>query len=214
MKPVLGILVALAVATAQAESPKAQPQRPQPLFNGKNLDGWKPAVENAYLNPGKAAVRDGVIQMPQGAIATGVVYAKEFPKRDYEVTLEARRTEGSDFFCGMTFPVSDQHCTLILGGWGGGTTGLSNVDGFSADENETTDFIEFENGRWYAVRLRVADGKIQAWVDKQQIVDLKTEDRKFNIWWEQEPLRPFGVGNWRCSSELRKITLTRLNARP
>ena len=41
-------------------------------------------------------------------------------------------------------------------------------------------------------------------------VDLKLKDKRFNIWWEQEPLRPFGIGNWYSSSELRNITLTRL----
>jgi hypothetical protein len=129
---------------------------------------------------------------------------------NYEISLEARRTEGSDFFCGMTFPVEKKHCTLICGGWGGGTTGLSNVNGFSADENETTGYTEFENGRWYKVRLRVTPEKIAAWIDDKQIVDLKLKDKRFNIWWEQEPLRPFGIGNWYSSSELRNITLTRL----
>ena len=110
----------------------------------------------------------------------------------------------------MTFPVGKSYCSLILGGWGGGTTGLSNVDNFSADENDTTGYTEFEKDRWYKVRLRVTDEKIEAWVDKKKIVEQSIKDHKFDIWWEQEPLRPFGIGNWYTSSELRKITLTRL----
>jgi hypothetical protein len=183
---------------------------PKPLFDGKSLNGWKIASENAYQEPGKVEVKEGVIVLPKGRISTGVVAAGDFPTMNYEVTLEARRTEGSDFFCGMTFPIDKSHCTLILGGWGGGTTGLSNVNGFSADENETTGYTEFENGRWYKVRLRVTPENIAAWIDEKQIVDLKSKEKRFNIWWEQEPLRPFGIGNWYTSSELRNITLTRL----
>ena len=37
---------------------------------------------------------------------------------DYELRLEAKRVEGGDFFCGLTFPVGKEYCTLILGGWG------------------------------------------------------------------------------------------------
>jgi hypothetical protein len=184
---------------------------PHALFDGKTLDGWRIAKTNAYQFPGDVKVKDGVIVLPKGRIATGVVSTKDFPTMNYEVSLEARRTDGSDFFCGMTFPVDKKHCTLICGGWGGGTTGLSNVDGFSADENETTGYTEFENGRWYTIRLRVTREKIQAWIDDKQIVDLKMKGQRFSIWWEQEPLRPFGVGNWYSASELRNIKLTRLD---
>ena len=50
---------------------------------------------------------------------TGVTYQGQFPKTDYEVSLEAMRVDGVDFFCGMTFPVRSEFCTLIVGGWGG-----------------------------------------------------------------------------------------------
>lgn len=183
---------------------------PKSLFDGKSLDGWRIAKQNAYQFPGEVAVEEGVIVLPKGRIATGVVSTIDFPTMNYEVALEARRTEGSDFYCGMTFPIGKQPCTLILGGWGGGTTGLSNVSGFTADENETTGYTEFENGRWYKIRLRVTDEKIQAWVDDKEIVDLKMKGQKFSIWWEQEPMQPFGIGNWYSASELRNITLTRL----
>ena len=198
------------VAATAAEPSKAQP-KPVSLFDGKTLEGWRAADKNAYEKPGKLEVKEGAIVMQKGRIATGVVYAKkDFPTTNYEVLLEARRTDGSDFFCGITFPVGKQHCSFICGGWGGSTTGLSNVDNFAADENDTTGFIEFKNGRWYKIRLRVTDEKIEAWIDKEKLVDLERKDKKFDIWWEQEPLKPFGIGNWYTASELRNITLTRL----
>lgn len=201
----------LLVLSAGALAGGAEKPKHVAIFDGKTLAGWNLAKTNAYIKPGKVEVKGGAIVMHEGREATGIVYAKDdFPRTNYEVSVQARRTGGSDFFCGMTFPVGKQHCSLICGGWGGGTTGLSNVDGFAADENETTGFVEFKNDRWYQIRLRVTDEKIQAWVDKEKIVDLDRKDKKFNIWWEQEPLRPFGIGNWHTTSELRKITLTRL----
>ena len=191
-------------------APPANVDESMPLFNGKDLNGWRVADENTYEDPGKVHVQNGTIVLEQGKVSTGIVFTKDFPRVDYEVSLQARRTGGSDFFCGMTFPVGEDYCTLICGGWGGGTTGLSNVDGFAADENETSGFTEFQEGQWYEIRLRVTANKIQAWIDAEQIIDLDATGKKFDIWWEQEPLRPFGIGNWYTSSELRDLTLTRL----
>lgn len=203
---------AVAAALLLAFCPAVWAGKPKAIFNGKNLKGWRIADKNTYEKPGKVHVKDGAVVLEKGRVSTGIVYAKkDFPRMNYEVSLEARRTAGSDFFCGMTFPVGKSYCTLICGGWGGGTTGLSNVNNFAADENETTGFKEFKEGQWYKIRLRVTEGRIQAWIDKEKIVDLDAKGKKFDIWWEQEPLRPFGIGNWYTSSELRKITLTRLD---
>ena len=87
---------------------------------------------------------------------------------------------------------------------------MSNIDNMSAVENETTGFVEFEKDRWYRIRLRVGSEKIEAWIDKEQIVDLKTADRKFSIWWEQEPMRPLGIATWNTSGALRNIRLAPL----
>ena len=125
----------------------------------------------------------------------------------YEVSLDAARLDGDDFFCGMTFPVGESYLTLILGGWGGGVTGISNLDNLPAVENETTDYTDFKKGQWYHVRVRVTAEKVEAWIDKKQIVDVETKDRKLSIWWEQEPVRPFGIASWYTTSSLKNIQL-------
>ena len=181
------------------------------LFNGKNLDGWRIIEKFSYDKHGKVEVAKGEIVLGTGNPATGIAYARPFPKINYEVSLEGKRIDGRDFFCGMTFPVGDKdYLTLILGGWGGGTTGLSNLDGFSADENETSNYVEFKQNQWYAIRLKVTKDKIEAWVDKEKIVDAKIKDRKLSIWWEQEPVRPFGIANWNTKSAIRNVKLKRL----
>ena len=123
---------------------------------------------------------------------TGITWVGDVPKIDYELTLEAMRVDGSDFFCGLTFPVGDSPCSFIVGGWGGGVVGLSSIDGSDASENETTKYQEFESGRWYAVRLKVTKQKIEAWLDKKQMVNLDTKDRKISVRLEVELSRPWG----------------------
>lgn len=180
------------------------------LFNGQDLSGWTIIDKYDFERHGEVAVEDGAIILGAGTPATGIRAAGDFPRSNYEVTLDAKRIEGSDFFCGITFPVGDDYLSLVLGGWGGGTTGISNLDGMSAIENETTGFQEFEENHWYHIRLRVTDEKVEVWIDDEQIVDVEHTTHKLSIWWEQEPVRPFGIASWYTKSALRNIRLTRL----
>ncbi len=105
---------------------------------------------------------------------------------------------------------------MILGGWGGGSIGLSNVDSMSAIENETSGFHEFKNNQWYEIHLVVSKKEIKAtlnqkgWKQKKKLFTVNTQDHKYDIWWEQEPARPFGVTTWNTKSAFRKIEIKRL----
>ncbi|MEO8493450.1 MAG: DUF1080 domain-containing protein [Planctomycetota bacterium] len=180
------------------------------LFNGRDLSGWSVIEKYDFARHGEITVEGDAIVLGAGTPASGIRIAGDFPRMNYEVTLEAKRIEGSDFFCGLTFPVGEDHLSLVIGGWGGGTTGISNLDGMSAIENQTTGFQEFEQNRWYRIRLRVTDEKVKTWVDDDQIVDVEHRKHKLSIWWEQEPVRPFGIANWYTKSAVRNIRLTRL----
>lgn len=172
------------------------------LFDGKSLDGW---IKTNFGGEGEVRVEAGAIHLATGDDLTGVTYERPFPKQNYEVTLEAKRTAGHDFFCGLTFPVGESPCSLILGGWGGGVTGLSSVDGQDASENETTFYREYENDVWYRVRLRVTPQRIEAWVDDKPIVDLELEGHKLSIRSEVDLSRPLGIASWRTGAALRKL---------
>src|SRR5205807_10265703 len=75
------------------------------LFNSKDLSGWK---KTDFGGEGEIEVKDGKIITHQGASLTGVQYTNALPARiDYQITLEAMKIEGDDFFCGLTFPVKD-----------------------------------------------------------------------------------------------------------
>lgn len=193
---------------------KLPPEKKQPqvinMLEGKNAKLWRVIDKFDFEDHGKVEIKDNQVILNRGEPATGIAWQGELPRINYELTLEARRIEGSDFFCGITFPIEKAYASLILGGWGGGVTGLSNVDGLSAVENETTNYIEFKQNQWYKVRLRVTPKKVEAWVGDEQIVDLAVADKKFAIWWEQEPARPLGIVTWNTKGGLRKISLKRL----
>jgi hypothetical protein len=131
----------------------------------------------------------------------------QYPKMNYEIALEAMRVDGSDFFCGLTFPVGDDPCSFICGGWGGGVVGLSSIDGSDASENETTKYQEFESKRWYKIRVRVTDGKIEAWIDDTQKVDVDTEGKRIGVRIEVDLSRPLGIATYNTTAAVRDIKI-------
>lgn len=195
-------------ATSQA----TRPDNAVSLFGSgdRALNDWTVASESVFESHGKVYAKDDRVLLDAGSPATGIRWAGEFPTDNYEVSVEAMRVEGGDFFCGMTFPVEDSHCSLIIGGWSGSVVGLSNINGQHAAQNETTCGMNFENGRWYRLRLRVTSQKIEAWIDGDRKIDLARDGRAFSIWPEQEPMRPFGIATWQTGAALRNLTLRRL----
>ena len=208
------VVAVCSAALAQAPKPAAKEAKPAKeikMFDGKTLTGWKILDKINFDGHGDVAVKDGEIVLGVGKPMTGIRWAgEELPQTNYEVTLEARRIDGTDFFCGLTFPVGKSHCSLVLGGWGGSLTGLSCLDGFDASENETTGSISFKQEKWYKVRLRVTPEEVQAWVDNERIVDVKIANRKVSVRWEMEPMPPFGIATYVTKSGLRNIVLKRL----
>ncbi|OHB67265.1 MAG: hypothetical protein A2V70_12315 [Planctomycetes bacterium RBG_13_63_9] len=206
-----------AVVFCAAAAPVVQPNPTSPwksLFDGKKLGQWKVTEDFDFRRHGKVEVVDGTLVLGKGRPGTAVRYTGKLPTIDYELALEAMRVEGEDFFCGLTFPIGKSPCTLIVGGWGGPVVGLSNVDGEPAVENETTVYREFKKGRWYTIRLRVTKAKVEAWIDKEKIIDLPTKDRKFTIWFEQESVLPMGIATWETTGALRNIRVQTIGRRP
>jgi len=172
------------------------------LLNGETVEGWE--ITN-FGPQGPVYVSGDAIILAMGDGCTGITWKKEFPSIDYEVTLEAKRMEGNDFFCAMTFPVDKDHCTLVTGGWGGTTVGLSSINRRDASENETTTLRKFEKDRWYAIRLRVTDNQIKAWIDEEMVVDFAIDDKVLSIRPEVELSKPFGIASWVTTAALRNI---------
>ncbi|MFO0983003.1 MAG: hypothetical protein U1E76_14950 [Planctomycetota bacterium] len=120
------------------------------------------------------------------------------------------RCDGHDFFCGLTFPIGDACCSLIVGGWSGPVVGLSCIDGRDAAENSTTRYRKFESDRWYRVRLRVTAARIEAWIDNEPFVNLATEGHQLAVRAEVIASQPFGIASWRTTARVRNIELCTL----
>jgi hypothetical protein len=192
------------------QTPPAAVAMPQgdwvPLFDGKTLKGWR---ETDFAGRGEVKVENGEIIIGNGAM-TGITWTSSIPRMNYEISLEARRIDGNDFFCGLTFPVGDDPCSFIVGGWGGGTVGLSSLDGQDAANNDTTKYLNFETGRWYLIRVQVRPGVIKTWIDEDEVVNADVKDRRISIRSEVEDSQPLGVATWATTGGLRNIRLRRL----
>ncbi|MDB6150415.1 MAG: Xylose isomerase [Chthoniobacter sp.] len=176
-----------------------------PLFDGRSLDGWK---VTEFSGHGEVTVEGGRLILEQGGDLTGINYARDVPKLNYEVALEAMRLEGSDFFCGLTLPYGKEGFTFVVGGWGGSVVGVSSINSDDASENETTQFRKIENGRWYRIRVRVTGEKIDAWLDDEQVVNVTTEDKRIAMRsGEIEMSQPFGIATFRTRAALRNLRL-------
>jgi len=196
--------------TSEPETEPAAPPTEMSLFDGKTLGNWKPTD---FGGQGKVYVKDGSIYLEMGNDMTGITWDGPLVRMNYEITLEAMRVSGSDFFCGFTFPVNDNYCSLVLGGWGGSLCGLSNIDYYDAANNETTRFVSFENNKWYHVRLRVIPNRIQAWLQEdgeEPLVDMDITDRKIDTRAEMDLCQPMGVATWQTAGAVRNIQLRKL----
>lgn len=156
---------------------------------------WEVVSEYMFEDHGSVLFGTDQIVLNGGDPATGIRFRGVVPRDSYEVTFEAQRLVGSDFFCGLTFPIGDEHCTLVLGGWSGTIVGLSNVDDEPAVENLTATSIEFENECWYSVRV-VVDKAIHVWIADRKVIELERGGHRFTLWWEQEEMAPFGIATW------------------
>ena len=208
-------LLMLLIALGAAWRPAVALQAPepadgwQPLFDRKTLTNWRPTK---FSGQGEVKVEDGRIVLHTGSgELTGITWnGPELPSTNYELALQAMRVDGEDFFAGITFPVADSFCSLILGGWGGTTVGLSSINGRDASENETTQSIQFESGRWYDVRIRVTPAKIQTWLDGRQIIDADITGKDISTRIEVDLSQPLGIASWRTTGAVRDIRLRRL----
>jgi hypothetical protein len=208
---IFAVMVVFNAVSLKAEEPAKKDEGWVSLFDGKTLDGWK---VTDFAGHGEPKVEDGAIVLPFGSDMTGVTYTGKGLLRDnYEIELEARRVDGNDFFCALTFPVKNDPCTLVCGGWGGGVVGLSSINGMDASENSTSSYRSFKKGQWYRIRVRVAAGQIQAWIDKDRVVDFPILDNQISIRFECEPSKPLGISTWCTTGAAKNIRIRKVDGK-
>ena len=97
--------------------------------------------------------------------------------------------------------------SLILGGWGGGVCGISSLDGDDAARNDTSSVHDFVKGQWYHIRLRVSTDEIEAWLDKEQIIDAHTKGKKISVRGEVEASQPLGLASYQTTAAIKNIRI-------
>jgi hypothetical protein len=207
-----------AACWAWAADPPAKPEW-KTLSDGTSLKDWK---ITEFGGEGAVEVQDGAILLPQGSELTGIHWAgAPLAKRNYELVLEAKKIDGSDFFCGVVFPVGDSFCSFVVGGWGGGVVGLSAVDGLYAVDNETATYDSFDRNRWHKIRLRVSDQHIQAWItkandkgefkDEKRVVNLATTGKKLSVHPAVDLSKPLGISCFSTVAAVKNIRFRELS---
>lgn len=180
------------------------------LFDGSGLANW---VHTDFAGKGNIFINEKKhLVMEMGAELSGLHWRGDaLPKVNYEIRLEARRTMGSDFFCGLTFPYKETHATLVLGGWGGSLIGISSIDDFDASENETGDAYVFEDNKWYRIKLRVTEEELKVWIDDDLVIDCEVEGRQIGMRiGEIEMSKPLGIATYATTGEFKSITLLKI----
>lgn len=197
-----------------AQTLSAAPPETIVLFDGKSLEYWEPFDAGGS---GTVEVKDGDMIIGTGDNLTGVIYQKpeELPVTNYEINLEAKRLDGLDFFCGLTFPVGDlKTCaTLVMSGWGGSVTGISSIDGLDAVANSTGHYRPYKDNQWYKVKLRVTPVDIKVWLDGEEIINVGIEGKKVGL--KLGPIEefvPLSITTYQTTAAIRNVTLTRLPA--
>lgn len=215
-----GLAPLLPVAAADSPAPSAAAAQGEEagrsLFDGRTLAGWVPSAFDSQAavkveNPFRGG--PGAIILEKSTYLSGITLASaaDLPRMNYEISLEAMKLAGHDFFCGLTFPVGETAVTFIVGGWGGMVTGISCIDNSDASDNDTTSAKEFKPDRWYRIRVRVTPGKLEAWIDGDQVVDVETTGRKLDLrFGDIKHSLPLGIAAFETSAALRDIRLRRL----
>ncbi|MDR2170921.1 MAG: DUF1080 domain-containing protein [Planctomycetaceae bacterium] len=208
------------------QNQKSEPKT-EPKTESKNKPKSEPKTEskpNQKTEPPKKPyvyVEKNSIVLNSITGMNGIKYNGEFPKQDYEICYEAKRTEGSDFFAALTFPAGKNFCTFVNGGWGGSVIGISSINNCDASENETFDTYDFNENEWYKFKIRVTKNKIEVWItgkngkknpEEKQVVNLEynNNDKILSLRMETEEYTPLGFAAWYCSGNLRNITFRKL----
>ncbi|MCA1963156.1 MAG: DUF1080 domain-containing protein [Prosthecobacter sp.] len=199
---------------AKPEAPQGQEEaaKEMVLFSGKDLEDWETVDIGGS---GTVELEGGVMIINQGDSLSGVIYKKPetLPLTNYEISLSAKRLQGVDFFCGLTFPVGDlKRCaTLICGGWGGSVTGISSIDDVDASNNATGTYQKYEDDKWYRIRLRVTPENLSVWIDDKQVIDQDIKGRKISLRpGPIESYQPLAISTYNTSAAIRQVRLKRL----
>jgi len=191
---------------------KTESKREWRLLEAPHAASWR---ASGMEEQGEAFVKDGEITTGIGAPMTGITFTAweslGVPRDRYLIEYEAMRAEGADFFGSITFPVRDSGLTFIMGGWGGGLTGVSSIDGLDASENMTRGNFAFENNRWYRVRIELKNENLTITIDGRPFVNVSLKGRETGLrYGEISKCLPLGFASYLTTARIRHVVVREL----
>ena len=147
------------------------------IYHSCNGGLWGDLIWDRSFEGGGASV-DWKIQnnnVIQDGTATNVRLVFGSPSwSDYEFTLEARKTGGSEGFLILLRALNEKEFYWAnLGGWGNAghalERGIRGQDRWGAVTRRREGQIE--TGRWYQIRARCQGQRVQVWLDDRLVID-------------------------------------------
>ncbi|MBN1846316.1 MAG: DUF1080 domain-containing protein [Sedimentisphaerales bacterium] len=220
----LGILLSAGLTAAQEPQPVELTLNPDKIENriDENIYGhflehiyhscngglWGELIWNRSFeqnSAGQWSIQDDQVRQ-DGQGTNQRLYIGDPDWRDYEFTLEARKTGGQEGFL-ILFRVRNEQefywCNL--GGWGNQyhrlERGLRQGNRWGAIGPQANGRIESD--RWYAIKVRCQGPHIQVWLDKDLIIDF-TDDQQAHL------SGGVGIGTWSTQAVFRNLKVTDL----
>jgi hypothetical protein len=181
---------------------KTQVDSPPEEVEWIDLTGQWEEVSGGMVDTGES------LRIGWGEALTTVRWLGEVPTPPFELELKAKRVNGTDIFCALTFPArgQDECVTLIVGGWGGGLVGISSIDGKDASENKTQTLRQFETDVWYQIRLVRDEERLMVWIDGEKLIDVDTTGKKLSLREGGiEECKPFGLATWQTTGLIQEM---------
>jgi len=151
----------------------ASPQKKQPIFNGKDLTGWKIyGTEKWFVDKGQLVCESGPDKQ-YGYLATNKFY------KNFDLTVEfLQESNGnSGIFFRSTIEgtkIAGWQCEVAPKGYDSGGIYESYGRGWLVQIEDEKENI-LKPGKWNKMRLRVEGDRVQTWLNGTQMVDLADE---------------------------------------
>lgn len=168
------------------------------IFNSVHGGLWGDLILNPSLEPngGPAPwiIKDDTVTVPRPATNVPLRFGDE-EWTDYELSLEARRDEGSEGFLVMFRVAGNRHYWLNFGGWANKEHGVEKFGGRMRAPRVPG---QIEAGRWYKVRIGCRRARFEVYLDDQKVMAFEDKEGPF--------LRGgIGLNTWNTRSSFRNI---------
>jgi alpha-L-arabinofuranosidase len=171
------------------------------IFNSVHGGLWGDLILNPSLEPNGGAsqwiVTNDMVTVPHPVTNQPLKIGDE-KWTDYEVTLEARRDEGSEGFLVLFRAARDRHYWINFGGWGNKEHGVEKKGG-PLPHHRVPGTIEA--GRWYKVRIVCNGAHFEISLDDQKVMEFEDKNA---------PLLKgaIGLNTWDTRASFRNIRVS------